>query len=86
MGPSVKGVLSISSNGSAPLNNMATIYGKKTLKNLLQNQESFDAESLYISSGTQVYQICSNDDPRKTFDLFMARSNLCSHTFIWGNC
>ena len=25
------------------------------------------------------YQICSNDDPRMTFDFLMARSNLRSH-------
>ena len=44
MGLSVKGVLSICSNGSVPLNKMAAmpIYGKKTnkkkhLKNLLPN-------------------------------------------------
>ena len=44
-GPSVKRVLIICLNGSTPLNKMATmpIYGKKNL--LLQNQESFEAES-----------------------------------------
>ena len=61
MGPSVKGVSSVCSNGSASpgsaqLNKMAVmpIYGKKILKNLLlQNQESFEAESCYITIGTQ---------------------------------
>ena len=57
----------------------------KHLKNfLLQNQESFGAESLYIASTLMVYQVCSNDDCRLTSDLFMARSNLCLFTFIWG--
>ena len=56
MGPSVKKVLIICSVGSVPLNKMATIpiYGKKSEKNLLlQNQESFEAESSYIALGTQ---------------------------------
>ena len=55
IGLSVEGVLSVCSNGSALLNKIATMpmYGKKTLKNLLWNQESFEAESWYIASGTQ---------------------------------
>ena len=55
-GPSVERILTICSNGSAPLNKMAAmpIYGKKNLKNLLlQNQESFGADSWYIASWTQ---------------------------------
>ena len=42
MGPFVKGVLSICSNGSAA--KPTCIYGKNTLKNLLQNQENFEAD------------------------------------------
>ena len=56
MGPSVEGILTICSNGSIPLSNMAAmpIYGKKHFKNvLLQNQENFEAESLYIALGMQ---------------------------------
>ena len=41
-------------------------------------QESFEAESWYIALETEVYQVCSNEDPRMTFDLFMARSNCVS--------
>ena len=76
-----------------PLNRMAAIpiYGKKkkkkkkkkTLKNHLRNQESFVAESLYIAwvtLGLQSYKVCSDDDLRMTFDLFMARSDLRLHT------
>ena len=60
-------------------------YMVKTLKNLLlQNQESFKAESWYIASRTQGLQSCSNDDPRLTFDLFTAKSNLHPHAFVWG--
>ena len=32
--------------------------------------------------GLKVYQVCSNAGRRLTFDLFMARSNLCPLTFI----
>ena len=58
---------------------------KPLKKLLLQNQENFKAESWYIASWFKVYQICSNDDPRLTFDLFMVRSNLNPHAFVWGN-
>ena len=56
MGPSVEGILTVCSNGSTPLNKMASmpIYGKKLLKILPhQNQESFKAESVCIALGTQ---------------------------------
>ena len=32
----------------------------------------------------KVYQVCSNDNPRLTFDLNTARSNLCPCTFVYG--
>ena len=56
----------ICSNGSAQLNKMATmpIYDlkKKTLKNLLQNQESFEAE--FWQQGHKVYRVNSYYEPR----------------------
>ena len=27
--------------------------------------------------GLKIYQVCSNDDPRMTFEVFKAWSNLC---------
>ena len=58
------------------------IYAKR-VKNLLQNQESFEAESWCIASRTQGLQsffffffFYPNDDHRLTFDHFTARSNL----------
>ena len=45
-------------------------------KFLLQNQKNLKAESWYVRQVLKVYQICSNDDPRMTFDFLMARSNL----------
>ena len=48
----------------------------KTFKNLLlQNQESFEAESWCIVSGTQVLSNCSND-LKLTFYLFTAGPDL----------
>ena len=59
----------------------------KTPKNLLlRNQESFKAESWYIVSGTQGPPSLTNDYPRMTFDLSMARSNLHPHNLEWGKC
>ena len=55
----------------------------KTLKTLLlQNQESFEAESWYIAFGTHVYQVCSDNGPKLTFHLFTARSNSRFHGFV----
>ena len=55
MRPSVERVLLICLNGSAPLNKMAAmfIYGKTLKYLLLQNEESFEAESWYIALGTK---------------------------------
>ena len=57
----------------------------KTLENLLlQNQESFWAESWYIALRTQALPSLFNDDHRLTFYLFTARSNLRLYGFVWG--
>ena len=50
MGPNVERMLPVCSNGSAPLNKMATmsIYGLP-----LQNEESFGTEFWYIASLSQ---------------------------------
>ena len=55
MGPSVERILTICSNGSAPLNKVAamSIYGITRKKLLLQYQENFEAEPGYTASGTQ---------------------------------
>ena len=59
-------------------------YIVKTLENLLQNQESFGAESWDKLQGLKLSQACSNDDHRLTFDLFTARSHLRLYRFVWG--
>ena len=51
----------------------------KNLKNLLQNQESFKAESWCTALGTQGLP-SSDDEYRLTFDFITARSNLHPHT------
>ena len=58
-------------------------YMVKTLKNLLQNQDRLKAESWCIASGLKVYQVCLNGDRRLTSDLFMIRTNLDPHAFVW---
>ena len=74
MGPSVERMLTICSNGSAPLNKMPiygqTIFFSRTKKALRLN--------LSIQHrGLKVYQVCSDDDTRMTFALFTVWSNLC---------
>ena len=67
-------------NGPGHMTKMAAmpIYGKN-LKNLLQNQKSYDLETWHVASGTQalqsLYKII-NDDPGLTLTYFSARSNL----------
>ena len=67
MGPSVERILTICSNSSTPLNQMAAM--PMYLNLLLQNQESFEAESLYIVLGMQGLPVCSDDDPKMAFDF-----------------
>ena len=56
-------------------------YMLKTLKSLLlQNQESFRAESWYKASRTQDLPSCTNDY------LCTARSNFRPHAFVWEKC
>ena len=58
------------------------IYGNKHLKVSSPDQENFDTESWYKASGTQGL-FFSNDDPRMTFYLFMARSK-CIPIYLYG--
>ena len=55
---------------------------------LLKNQESSEAESWYIASGTQcLLSLFKRDDCKLTFDLLMARSNLRPYTLVpMGKC
>ena len=56
----------------------------KTLKNLLLwNQNANDLESWYAASGTEYFQVCSDDDPELTLNYFTARSNLIPNAFVW---
>ena len=48
------------------------IYGKRLNHLLLQNQESFEAESWYVASRTQGLLSFLNDGRKLTFDFFTA--------------
>ena len=85
MGSSVRRVLTICLNGSAPLNKVTVmpIYGK-TIKNLLlQNQDSFETVSLYIAFGTQGLPVCSNDGLRLIFYRF-TQGQICTPIHLSG--
>ena len=55
--PPWEGGTKVCINGPGHMTKMATtpIYGK-TLKNLLQNQKSYDLETWHVESGTQALQ------------------------------
>ena len=60
------------------------IYGKKPLKNLLlKNQKADDLGTWYVAFGCGAYQVCSNDDPRLTFNYLTSRSNFHTNAFKW---
>ena len=46
------------------------IYGKKTLK-IFQNQMADITETCIQHRALGNYQVCSNNDPRLAFDLFL---------------
>ena len=60
------------------------IYGKTLKTPFLQNYESFEAEFRYVALGTQDLQICSNNDPRLTFDLFYWQVRIASLCICMG--
>ena len=87
MAPSVNGGLKVYSNGHGPLIKMAvmSIYGKNFLKIYFSRTKKASRLIIGIQHhGLKVYQVCSNVDPRLTFDLFSARSNLRPHAVVWG--
>ena len=57
----------------------------KTLKNLLlQNQESFEAESWYIALLSQILLFVQVDDRRLTFDLLWQGQICRDSTHLYG--
>ena len=48
-----------------------------TLKIFSRTQKALRHNLDILHWGLKVYQVYSKDDPRMTFDIFMARSNLC---------
>lgn len=60
------------------------IYGKKLKKYSSAEPNwpmSFKLGMLHWK--LKYYQVCSNDDPVLTFDLFTERSNLLPYAFVW---
>ena len=58
----------------------------KTLRNhLLRNQCADINETWIVDRGLNRIIICSNDNPGLTLTYFVARSNLASLAFVWGN-
>ena len=90
MGSSVEGVLSVCPNGTALLNNMAAmpIYGNKHLNIFFsRNRKAVRLNLGILHPGRKVYQFCSNDDARISFDFFTAWSNFSPSCFgkNWKN-
>ena len=76
----------IYTSGHGMLIKMATIpiYGK-TAKKIFSRTKKASRLNLGIQQNRlKVYQICSNDEPRLTFDLFTASSSLHPPAFVWG--
>ena len=78
--------LKICTDGHGLLIKMAamTIYGKNTYKSSPEPRQLWGLVLVFCIE-LKVYQVCSNNDHRLTFDLFTARSNICPYTCIWGN-
>ena len=58
-------------------------YMVKTIKNLLQNQKSYDLETWRVALGTQALQSLYKWWPWVDLDPFTARSNLVPYAFVW---
>ena len=60
-----------------------SIYGKKTLKNLLLwNQRTDFHELWYVAQGILAHIFCSHYDPGMTLTYFTARSNFATWAFM----
>ena len=85
--PPWEGKTKVFINGQCHMTKMATMpIFDKNLKNLLQNQKSYDLGTWHVSLRTQSLQSCLNDDPWLTLTYFTTRSNWVICTFKWGNC
>ena len=70
--------MKICSNVPGRMTKMAfrSIYGQNL-------QASDDLETWYTGPGTQVLQICSNDDIKLTLTIFMTWSNVFPNASAW---
>ena len=61
------------------------IYGKKHLNIFFsRTKKALRLNFGMLHLGLKIYQVCSNDHPRLTFDLFMTRSKLRPRAFVQG--
>ena len=87
MGPSVKRVLTIYSNGSAHLNKMATmpIYGRKHFKIFFSRTKKALGLNLGVQHwGLKVYEVYSFDGRKLTFDLSYGKVKLVHPLHLYG--
>ena len=70
--------------GPGHITNMAImlIFGKNLKQSSLEPKVD-DLERLYAASGTQHYEVCSNDDPVLTLTYFTAMSYFVPYAFVW---
>ena len=68
------------------MTNLATTpsYGDNLQKSFT-SEPAYEFETWYVAWELWPFIFCSNDDPRLILTYFMARSNLVSYTFKWGN-
>ena len=86
--PWVRGT-KLCSNGHSLSIKLAAVllYGKNSKHFFSRTKKALRHKvGMYLSSGMWALQICSNNDPRLTFEGFVARSNMFAYTFIWANC
>ena len=85
MEPPWDGGTKVCSNDPGHMTNMAAmiIYGK-TFKHLLLGSYWLMSLKLGLQHRALKYsQVCSNVDPRLTFELFTQRSTLGPYAFVW---
>ena len=84
-GPPWKGGIKVYINGPGHMTKMATmhIYGKN-LKNLLQNQKSYDLETWHAVSGTRVLRSLCKWWPWVDLDLFYGKVKFYNLGFSIG--
>ena len=61
------------------------IYGKNKHKTIFETGWPMSLKLGIQNWELEYYQMCSNDDPRLNFDLFMQMSTLVLYVAVWEN-